>query len=244
MDKAQRESLIRLISSPPPGSKIAAAKEFGVDLTLLVRMLELTPTERLRRLADAQAFMHKLQIARESDGRIENAVSAEPEPRSGFELILKALADAEVRFVMVGDLVAGAHGPAHATYVLELCYDRSHDNIDRLAKVLGPSHPRLRALPDDQTFHLDAATIARGMNFTLTADIGEVDLFGEVGGIGGYEDARALSITLDLFGFPCAVLSLDGLIRCKRATARPKDLLILPELEALREIETRGKTKP
>ena len=35
MRKEDRDKLIRLISSPPPGSKIAAAKEFGADLTLL-----------------------------------------------------------------------------------------------------------------------------------------------------------------------------------------------------------------
>ncbi len=33
--------------NPKPGSKAAAAKEFGIDLTLLVRNLSLTPEERL-----------------------------------------------------------------------------------------------------------------------------------------------------------------------------------------------------
>jgi len=64
MTKKERDKLIRLISSPPPGSKIAAAKEFGVDLTLLVRMLELTPTERLQKLASAQAFFEELRAAK------------------------------------------------------------------------------------------------------------------------------------------------------------------------------------
>jgi len=64
MTKEDRDRLIRLISSPPPGSKIAAAKEFGVDLTLLLRMLELTPTERLQKLAAAQAFFEELRAAK------------------------------------------------------------------------------------------------------------------------------------------------------------------------------------
>jgi len=68
MDKAQRDELIRLITSPPPGGKIAAAKEFGVDLTLLVRALELTPTQRLQELAAAQAFVRNLQAARKNSG--------------------------------------------------------------------------------------------------------------------------------------------------------------------------------
>ena len=66
MDKTQRDELIRLITSPPRGSKIAAAKDFGIDLTLLVRILELTPTERLEKLAAEQAFVRELRAARKT----------------------------------------------------------------------------------------------------------------------------------------------------------------------------------
>jgi hypothetical protein len=38
---------------PRPGSRIAAAKEYGVDLTLLVEQLRLSPEERLRKLEKA-----------------------------------------------------------------------------------------------------------------------------------------------------------------------------------------------
>ena len=160
---------------------------------------------------------------------------------SDFLQTLKVLCDAEVRFVVIGGVAASAHGSAHLTYDLDICYDRTSDNIERLAKALKPFHPRLRDVPDDLPFCFDTTTVALGMNFTLTTDIGNVNLFGEVAGIGGYKEARALSVTLVVFGFQCAVLSLDGLIRAKRATARPKDLLVLPEMEALREMETRVK---
>jgi hypothetical protein len=158
-----------------------------------------------------------------------------------FFRTLKVLCDAQVRFVVIGGAAASAHGFPHLTYDLDICYDRSHDNIERLAKALEPFHPRLRGVSDDIPFCLDAATVARGMNFTLTTDVGDMDLFGEVTGIGGYKEAKALSITLVLFGFQCAVLSLEGLVRNKRAMARPKDLLMLPEMEALREIATEVK---
>ncbi len=36
-----------------PGSEIAAAKEFGIDLTLLVENLRLTPDQRVRNLQKA-----------------------------------------------------------------------------------------------------------------------------------------------------------------------------------------------
>ena len=61
MSKRERDRLIRLITQPAEGSKIAAAASFGIDLTLLLRKLQLTPTARLRELADAQNFVKELQ---------------------------------------------------------------------------------------------------------------------------------------------------------------------------------------
>ena len=66
MDKTRRDELIRLIASPAAGSKIAAAKDFVIDLTLLVRRLELTPTERLQELSAAQAFIQELQTTKKT----------------------------------------------------------------------------------------------------------------------------------------------------------------------------------
>ena len=43
----------------------------------------------------------------------------------------------------------------------------------------------------------------------------------------------------DLFGYQVRVLSLEALIQAKRAAGRPKDLLVIPELEALLELRQR-----
>ena len=155
--------------------------------------------------------------------------------------LLEILCAAQVRFVVIGGAAAAAQGSTYVTYDLDICYGRGSDNVDRLAKALEPYHPRLRGVPDDLPFCFDTTTIRNGMNFTLTTDGGDIDLFGEVIGIGGYKDVKGLSITVVLSGFQCAVLSLEGLIQSKRAAARPKDLLTLPEIEALREIETQIK---
>jgi len=47
--------------NPPPGSKAAAAKEFGVDLTLLIRNLRLTPQERAEKLQSVMRFNFEIQ---------------------------------------------------------------------------------------------------------------------------------------------------------------------------------------
>ena len=46
--------------NPKPGSKIAAAKEFGIDLTLLVENLRLTPDQRVRNLQSAMYGVEEL----------------------------------------------------------------------------------------------------------------------------------------------------------------------------------------
>jgi hypothetical protein len=43
MTPEQRKLAYELITDPPPGSKLAEAKEWGVDLTLLYANLERTP---------------------------------------------------------------------------------------------------------------------------------------------------------------------------------------------------------
>ena len=46
MTPEQRKLAYELITNPAPGSKLAEAKEWGVDPTLLVENLDLTPAER------------------------------------------------------------------------------------------------------------------------------------------------------------------------------------------------------
>ena len=48
---------------PAPGSRIEAAQKFGIDLTLLIRNLRLTPAERVRNMHDATAALESVRGA-------------------------------------------------------------------------------------------------------------------------------------------------------------------------------------
>ena len=152
-----------------------------------------------------------------------------------FEQALTALAAGRVRFVIVGGLAVAIHGSSYVTFDLDFCYARDRENLSRLAQALGPFHPRLRGAPAGLPFRFDEETLRGGLNFTLTTEVGEIDLMGEVAGVGDYAAALAASEQVELFGATFDVLTLDALIASKRAAGRPKDLLVLPELEALRE---------
>jgi hypothetical protein len=68
MTPEQRKLAYELISNPPPGSDLAAAKEYGIDLSLLVENLDLTVAERLRKLYKVAVFLQKVRQS-SGDGR-------------------------------------------------------------------------------------------------------------------------------------------------------------------------------
>jgi predicted nucleotidyltransferase len=157
------------------------------------------------------------------------------------EDLLKELHRLHVEFVIIGGMAAVAHGSAYLTLDLDLCYSRKKENLENLAEALVSFHPLLRGAPPDLPFSLDAATLRSGLNFTLTTNVGDLDILGEVSGIGGYQELLAFSEELELYGLRCKVLTLEGLIKNKRAVARAKDLRLLPELEALLAIRKSPK---
>jgi predicted nucleotidyltransferase len=152
-----------------------------------------------------------------------------------FRNALSVLADAKVRFVIVGSLAVTIRGSSYVTFDLDFCYSRDRENLSRLVQALRKHSPRLRGAPPGLPFRFDESTLKHGLNFTLTTDLGDIDLLGDVAGIGVYAAALAASQPVELFGMTFDVLTLEALIVSKRATGRPKDLMVLPELEALRE---------
>ena len=152
-----------------------------------------------------------------------------------FEIALQRLCDAGVDFVVIGGWAAIFHGSAHVTIDLDICYSRDKANLQKLVGALAPYHPRPRGFADNLPFVWDAATLANGTVFTLITDLGIIDMMAEVSGIGTYADAHAASVEVDAFGRRLRALDLRALIQAKKAAGRPKDFLILPELEGLLE---------
>jgi len=150
-----------------------------------------------------------------------------------FPALLGALCTNGVRFIVVGGAAATAHGAARLTLDLDVVYDRSPDNVASLVVALAPLHPYLRGAPPGLPFRFDADTLNRGLNFTLTTDVGWIDLLGEIVGGGTWQQLSAHTLDITLFGHACRVLDLERLIQVKRAAGRPKDLEAIAELEAL-----------
>ena len=150
-----------------------------------------------------------------------------------YESLLRALTEKDVEFIVVGGVAAVAHGSARLTQDLDVVYSRSLDNIERLAAALREHAPYLRGAPPGLPFTWDRETIERGLNFTLTTRLGDLELLGEITGGGTFEDLRPHTIRLELFGLEVLCLDLEWLIRVKRAAGRPRDLEVLAELETI-----------
>jgi len=63
MDKVEYTEQEMSLIDPKPGTAAAAARDFGIDLSLTVSNLRLTPEERIKRLDEFQAEIRELRQA-------------------------------------------------------------------------------------------------------------------------------------------------------------------------------------
>jgi hypothetical protein len=156
-----------------------------------------------------------------------------------YQSLIGAFDDHHVEFVIVGAVALVLHGSPRVTRDLDVCYARNPANLKRVAASLQPFAPTLRGAPAALPFTLDDATLGAGLNFTLTSTAGDIDLLGEILGVGGYAAALRLSVTMAVYDRTVRVLSLDGLERAKRAVGRLKDLADLAEIVEIRKRQAR-----
>jgi len=152
-----------------------------------------------------------------------------------FKALLSALHEHDVSFIIVGGVAATLHGSARVTYDLDIVYERSRENLERIVEALAPFEPYLRGAPPGLPFRFDAETLERGLNFTFTTTQGPIDLLGELSGVGSFTNVRAHSAPAQLFGAAYQFLDLETLIKSKKAAGRAKDLEAIAELEAIEE---------
>jgi len=152
-----------------------------------------------------------------------------------FNALLRILTENKVEFIIVGGAAATALGSARLTFDLDIVYNRSKENIERIVNALQATTPYLRGAPPGLPFSWDVQTVERGLNFTLTTTLGPLDILGEIVGGGGYEQLRSKTITVEIAGTECLSLNLESLIQVKRAAGRPKDLEVIAELQRIRD---------
>jgi predicted nucleotidyltransferase len=150
--------------------------------------------------------------------------------------LLRQLVEGGVDFVVVGGIAAIAHGSAHFTQDLDISYDPEQANLDRLGQVLVALGARLRGVTDDVPFIPDGRALRRTRVLTLDTPLGLIDLLAQPDGAPVYARLRERAVRADVAGVHVLVASLDDLIAMKKAAGRPKDLVAVEELEAIKRL--------
>jgi hypothetical protein len=152
-----------------------------------------------------------------------------------FLSIIKLLSGHGVDFIVVGGIAANLFGSARLTYDLDIVYSRTEENLRKIVTAFARANPYLRGAPSGLPFKLDFRTLKNGLNFTLTTDLGPIDLLGEIPGARSYEELLEDSLEINESGLRFRCVTLRRLIQLKNAAGRPKDLESLAELNAILE---------
>lgn len=154
--------------------------------------------------------------------------------------ILRALNDAEVRYLVVGGVAVVLHGHLRTTAGLDLVIDLEASNLRTAMRVLHDAgyQPRvpvaLADFADPATRH--AWIRDRGMLVLALwhpqIPGSHIDVFIEEPFDFAVEHARATRVSTDQAVIPVA--SLDSLLGMKRAAGRPQDIADCDALEILR----------
>jgi hypothetical protein len=155
--------------------------------------------------------------------------------------ILRELNDARVRYVVIGAFAGRLIGSPTLTRDLDVCHATDPPNLEALAAVLARLNARLRGTDRLVPFQLDARNLRAVQALTLATDAGDLDLLAMPAGTHGYEDLARTAQPTDLNGLTVLVAHIDDLMRMKRAAGRPKDLIELEVLGALRDELDRGR---
>ena len=151
--------------------------------------------------------------------------------------LLKRLTEANVDFVIVGGFAGIVYGCTYVTQDIDICCDFSTDNLLALQEAISDLHPVHRMTPERQQLNLNEENCMRFKNLYLDTDWGQLDCLSFINGIGDFPTVKQASTMIEAEGIRLQVLSLDALIKSKKAMNRPHDK------EALLQLETIKRTK-
>ena len=154
-----------------------------------------------------------------------------------IQSLLVGLADADVSFVVVGGVAGAIHGSPFVTNDLDVCYDTGRANVGKVVRLVKKWSAYPRGWEPGLPFAVDARTFTTTPVMTLRTSEGDLDLLDRVDGVGAFQDAFESSEEVTAFSIRFRVLTLDALIRARRASARPKDLAQIQTLEALADMK-------
>jgi hypothetical protein len=150
---------------------------------------------------------------------------------ANFRGVLNALCAHRVEYIVVGGVSAVLGGAPVSTFDVDIVPLRSTENVEALLATLTSLDARYRDL-GGRVLRPDAQSLLGPGHHLLMTTCGPLDVLGQITGGRGYAELLPLSESIELAPTTIRTLRLEALIAFKRETGRPKDLAILPVLEA------------
>lgn len=154
--------------------------------------------------------------------------------------ILRALADAEVQFVLVGGFAVQLHGFVRNTIDLDLVLAMTDGNLSRFIEIakqfgLQPVIPvQIDALKDAaqiERWHLEKGMLAFALREPQVAgSVIDILVRPEI----SFDVLQQGAVSAKLFGRSLKIASIEHLLLMKRAANRPKDQLDIAALEKIK----------
>jgi len=149
-----------------------------------------------------------------------------PGLNADFSDLLAAFSTAGVEYVIIGAHALAAHGIPRATGDLDCFVRPSHENAKRLIQAL-----RSFGAPLEQHGITSADFERPGSVYQMGLPPRRIDLLTEISGV-DFEEAWTGRVSLELDGLVLPVIGRTALLRNKRASGRPKDLIDVASLES------------
>lgn len=151
--------------------------------------------------------------------------------------LLHCLTQAEIDFVIVGGYAAIIHGCNYVTQDIDICCVFKPGHLLSLQDALVHLHPVHRMTPQRIPLQLTLGNAGQFENLYLDTDLGRLDCLSAIEGLGDFDQVKQVSETIEVEGYRVHVLTLDALIKAKRAMNRPRDQEIIRQLEAIKGLK-------
>ena len=130
--------------------------------------------------------------------------------------LLRAFADAEVRFLVVGAYALALHGRPRATGDLDVWVEATPQNAARVMRALAAFGAPLTEIAEADFAH-------EGVTYQIGVPPGRIDILTDLTGI-TFHEAWADRVRRAFGHVEVDFIGRTSFIRNKRATGRPKDL--------------------
>ncbi len=126
------------------------------------------------------------------------------------EKIIQILNKHQIEYIVIGGVAASLHGCPEQTYDIDILYNNTEENKNRLLKALNEIEAKWDV-------PMTSDVLNRQFVFAFYTKYGDLDIFNYVTGLGYYDDAIKYKEIAEYSNMNIQILNLEGLIKSKEA---------------------------